>query len=150
MSEIVRVVGIYDRDDVSRETGLFCPEETLTRQEFLEESDINTIIDRFGIGENPIEARRWITNVDIANAPDNYMEVMNQLNEARDQFMSLPAKVRAQFDNDPHKFVEFVSDSSNAEEMVRLGLAEVRPTPQPSDTDRIVAAVDSLRAQGSS
>ena len=52
----------------------------------------------------------WVTNVDIADAPDNYMAVMNQLNEARDQFMSLPAKVRSQFDNDPGKFVDFVSD----------------------------------------
>ena len=103
----------------------------MTAQEFKEESDINTIIDRFGIGENPIEAQRWVTDVDIADAPNNYQDVMNQLNAARDQFMSLPARVRSRFENDPAKFVNFVSDASNLEEMISLGLAERRePPPQ--------------------
>lgn len=139
--EQVRIVGIYDRAGVSMDNALICPEESLTHQEFAEESDINTIIDRFGIGENPVEAQQWITNVDIADAPNNYMEVMNQLNEARDQFMSLPAKVRSQFDNDPGRFVDFVSDPGNVDEMVRLGLAERRADPQPSDTDRLIDAI---------
>lgn len=146
----VRVVGEYDSDGVSSDNALHCPEESLTHQEFKEESDINTIIDRFGIGENPIEAQKWVTNVDISEAPDNYMDVMNQLNAARDQFMSLPAKVRSQFDNDPGKFVDFVSDPSNGEEMVRLGLATVRPDPIPSDTDRLISAIEKSRAQSSS
>lgn len=139
--ESVRIVGVYDREAVSNDNGLDCPEESLTHQEFAEESDINTIIDRFGIGENPIEAQHWVTNIDIADAPNNYMDVMNQLNEARDQFMSLPAKVRSQFDNDPARFVDFVSDPANGDEMVRLGLAVVREAPKPSDTDRVIEAI---------
>lgn len=137
----VRVVGVYDAFGVSDQNALICPEESLTHQEFREECDINTIIDRFGIGENPIVKQDWVTDIDIANAPNNYMDVMNQLNAARDQFMSLPARVRSQFDNDPHRFVEFVSDSANMPEMVRLGLAEERAAPVPSDTDRIIAAL---------
>lgn len=124
---MLRIVGVYDADAVSDESALVCPEESLTHQEFAEESDINVIIDRFGIGENPIEAQEWVTNVDIADAPNNYMDVMNQLNQARDQFMSLPAKVRSQFDNDPGRFVDFVSDPNNGDELVRMGLATVRP-----------------------
>jgi len=128
---MLRLVDVYDADQVSDESSLVCPEESLTAQEFKEESDINTIIDRFGIGENPIEAQRWVTDVDIADAPNNYQDVMNQLNAARDQFMSLPARVRSRFENDPAKFVSFVSDANNLEEMVSLGLAERRePTSQ--------------------
>lgn len=138
---MLRVIDVYDADAVSRETAITCPEESLTSQEFKEEADINTIIDRFGIGENPIEAQQWVTNIDIANAPSNYQDVMNQLNEARDQFMSLPAKVRSQFDNDPGKFVDFVSDSANTPELVRLGLAVERQAPLPSDTDRLIEAI---------
>ena len=63
---MLRLVDLYDADQLSEETALFCPEESRTRQEFKEESDINTIIDRFGIGENPIEAQKWVTDVDIA------------------------------------------------------------------------------------
>jgi len=140
-----RVIGVYDSDQISHDTGLDCRDESLTHQEFKEESDINTIIDRFGIGENPIEALKWVTDVDISNAPNNYMDVMNQLNEARDQFMTLPAKLRAQFDHDPGQFVDFVSDPKNTDEMIRLGLATVRPDPVPTDTDRIIEAVQASR-----
>lgn len=142
---MLRIVGEYDSDALSNETALFCDDETLTHQEFKEECDINTIIDRFGIGENPIEAQKWVTNVDISDAPDNYMDVMNQLNAARDQFMSLPAKVRSTFDNDPSRFVDFVSDPANIDEMVRLGLASERPAPVPSDADRIIEALKEPR-----
>lgn len=146
---IVRIIGVYDQDLVSSETALSCPDESLTHQEFAEESDINTIVDRFGIGENPIEIQQWVNNVDIADAPNDYQSVMNQLNEARDQFMSLPARVRSQFDNDPGRFVDFVSDPANGEELVRLGLASKPSDPVPSDTDRIVSALNGL-AQSSS
>ena len=145
---MLRIVDVYDAERVSDETALVCPDESLTHQEFKDESDINTIIDRFGIGENPIEAQQWVTNVDIADAPNNYQDVMNQLNLARDQFMALPAKVRSQFDNDPARFVDFVSDPSNGEELVRLGLAEVRPQPAPTDTDRIVDAIKGSQSSG--
>lgn len=144
----VRVIGSFDPDELSDMTALHCPEESLTRQEFALESDINTIIDRFGIGENPVEAKQWVTNVDIADAPDNYMAVMNQLNQARDDFMALPAKVRSMFDNDPGRFVDFVSDPANMDEMVRLGLAEVRQPPPASDADRIVEAIKGSREAG--
>lgn len=146
----VRVVGEYDADEVSAFNALSCPEESRTHQEFKEESDINTIIDRFGIGENPIEAQKWVTNVDISDAPDNYMDVMNQLNTARDQFMSLPAKLRSRFENDPHQFVEFVSNPANSEEMVNLGLAVRRADPVPSDADRIVEAIKGAKAPAQS
>lgn len=136
-----RVVGVYDSDVVSHETSLHCSDESRTHQNFREECDINTIIDRFGIGEVPITPQQWVTDVDIAEAPSNYQDVMNQLNAARDQFMSLPAKVRSTFDNDPGQFVSFVSDPSNLPEMIRLGLAVERPAPAPSDTDRIIEAL---------
>ena len=81
-TNVVRVVGLFDANVLSDVTGLRCDDESLTHQEFAEESDINTIIDRFGIGENPIEPMQWKTNVDITNAPDTYMGVMNELIEA--------------------------------------------------------------------
>jgi len=150
---MLRLVDVYDADAVSSETALSCSEESRTRQEFKAECDINTIIDRFGIGENPIESHQWVTDVDIENAPSNYQDVMNQLNVARDQFMSLPARLRGRFNNDPHEFVSFVSDSKNLDEMVQLGLAVPRPAVVPSDTDRLVDAIKGAKngpAQSSS
>lgn len=147
--EFLRIVGDYDTNRVSDETALHCKDETLTDQSFKDESDINTIIDRFGIGEHPVTAQQWVTDVDITEAATDYQSVLNQMVEAAAQFNSLPAKIRSRFDNDPHLFVEFVSDAANVDEMIRLGLAERRPDPVPSDTDRIVKAIEDGRAQDS-
>lgn len=146
----VRIVGVYDSEQVSADNALRCEDESMTRQEFKEEADINTIITRFGIGEVPMVPQEWKTDIDLTDAPSDYQSVLNQLNEARDQFMSLPAKLRSRFDNDPGEFMAFVGDSSNLEEMVKLGLAVARPAPVPSDTDRIIAALEKRPAQSSS
>lgn len=131
----VRVIDVYDAQAVSDATALSCPEESRTRQEFKDESDINTIIDRFGIGENPIDLQKWVTNVDIYDAVDDFQTAMNQVNTAKAQFDALPARVRTRFNNSPAAFVDFVSDASNVEEMILLGLAEKRvervPEPPP-------------------
>lgn len=146
----LRIPYVYDTKKLADETSLSCPEETRTHQEFKEECDINTIIDRFGIGNEFTPPDKWITSIDISDAPNDYQTIMNQLNEAKDQFMRIPAKVRAQFDNDPAQFMAFVEDSRNAEEMIRLGLAVQRTEPLPSDTDRIVDAIKQTREQVSS
>lgn len=44
--------------------------------------------------------------------------------------MTLPAKVRDRFSNDPGKFLAFVDDPKSREEMYELGLAK-RPDPPP-------------------
>ena len=50
----------YDVDEVSAETGLACFDESLTQQQFKEESDINEIVRRFGLtGQTP--DRDWET-----------------------------------------------------------------------------------------
>lgn len=143
--ETLRLPYVYDAQSVSDDNSLTTPEESLTRQEFKDESDINTIIRLFGIGENPIEAGKWITDVDIVNATSDFQTAMNILVDASNQFNNLPASLRGRFENDPAKFVAFVSDSSNFDEMLRLGLATERVAPPPSDTDRII---DALKASG--
>lgn len=143
----LRIPYEYDADLVSSETSLHCPDETLTRQEFLEESDINTIVRRFGIGEHPVDALQWVTNIDIVDAVDDYQTALNKLIEANEQFMSLPADIRSRFDNDPARFVDFVSTEGNKEEMYRLGLAIKPADPIPSDTDRIIKALEERKAQ---
>lgn len=118
----VRVVGEYDSDKVSDLNSLYCDDESLTHQSFKEESDINTIISQFGIGVNPMVPQEWIENVDIADAVNDFQSAMNQVNEARDQFMSLPASLRSKFDNDAGMFVNFVSDPANLDKMEEYGL----------------------------
>lgn len=145
----VRIIGKYDSDELSNLTALTDFEETRTRQEFKDESDINTIIKLFGIGENPIENGKWITDVDIVNATSDFQSAMNILVEASGKFNNLPAQLRSRFDNDPAIFVQFCSNPDNKEEMIKLGLVDKPSVAKPSDTDRIVEAIVKGREQSS-
>jgi hypothetical protein len=57
------------------------------------------------------------------------MDTMRQLDDAQAAFMRLPAKVRREFDNNAHWFVEFASDPSNLGQMQEWGLAPVPEAP---------------------
>lgn len=119
----------YNTDKVSDETGLSCPEETKTQQQFKEESDINTIVERFGIsGEMPPtmnfpEPEEFIETMDFQTS-------MNVIVKARESFMEMPAKQRARFQNDPQKFMEFMHNEENIDEIIKMGLAKKREQPE--------------------
>ena len=54
---------------------------------------------------------------------ESYHDSVNRVIEAQDAFMTVPAKIRAQFDNDPASFLAFVQNPDNMESMVKMGLA---------------------------
>lgn len=56
-------------------------------------------------------------------------EAMNVVAEARSKFEQLPSGLRARFENDPRKLVDFVNDGSNYDEALRLGLVNKRVEP---------------------
>lgn len=116
----------FDPDQNSIETGTSCPEETLAQQQFRDECDINTILDRFGVtGMVPTNVRQPLA-VDFIEATD-YQSALNALMEAEQSFMEMPAKIRAEFDNDPGKFIEFFELEENRERAVQLGLIQKPP-----------------------
>ena len=49
---------------------------------------------------------------------------MNRVIAAQDEFEALPAQIRARFDNDPAKLIEFLENSENRPEAEELGLVE--------------------------
>ena len=59
----------------------------------------------------------------------NFQEALNVINSARESFMELPAEVRAEFDNDPGRFMDFVSDDTNREKAKKLGIVVDKPKP---------------------
>lgn len=111
----------YDMDETSVTDGLECKDATLAQQQFKEETDINTIVERFGLtGELPRDLRTP-TNADVWQV-QNLQEAMNVVTHARETFMQMPANVRSTFDNDPAKFIDFVSDEDNRVKAEKLGL----------------------------
>ena len=99
----------YDADEVSRETGLQCDDVTLTKQEFKEDSDLNSMIRRFGI--EMVEEPKW-SEFDASAIPDNFMDLQQQLAEGAEAFNALPAEVRSKHDNNPQKFLDWFKEES--------------------------------------
>ena len=111
----------YDTMEASNESAILCEDESLAKQSFKEECDINTIVRRFGLtGEMPSNVR-MSTYGDFTGI-SNYQDALNAILEAEDSFMAMPAEIRARFQNDPAQFVEFCSDEANREEAVKMGL----------------------------
>lgn len=94
------------------------------KQEFAEEVDINTIVRRFGLtGELPVGVPQ-VMQGDFTTVMD-FRGAMDMIVKAREMFAEMPAEVRAEFDNDPAKFLDFTSDPKNKDRAIELGL--VRP-----------------------
>lgn len=113
----------YDRDVASDESGLTCPEPTLAQQQFRDEADINTILERFGrTGELivPVNVPQFGDYTEVGD----YHSAMNMIIEAQSAFDALPARIRKEFDNDPGRFVDFVMDENNRDKAVEMGLIE--------------------------
>lgn len=110
-------------------------ETSRTRQEFAEECDINALMARYeksGVISHVNNTPGQFLDLGDASALD-LMSAMNTLNAASDAFMSLPATIRAEFDNDAMSFVAFAEDASNIDKLREWGLAkpqDVEPPPQ--------------------
>jgi len=113
----------YDTDAASNESGLACEEPTLAQQHYKEECDINTILQKFSITgilpESPLSPRYG----DFSGISD-YHTALNRVIAAQDEFEALPAPIRARFENDPAKLIEFLEDENNRPEAEELGLVE--------------------------
>lgn len=108
-------------DQRSLDSGLICADPSLAQQSFKEETDINTIVDRFmktGVLPDPVRMPQY---VDYEGVFD-FQSAMNVVRQADENFMKMDAKVRARFHNSPQEFLEFFANPENHAEAVRLGL----------------------------
>lgn len=111
----------YDTDAASNESGLRCEDASRTQQHFKDETDINNILRMFNItGQLPKKA---VTPQygDFSGVVD-YHTALNAVIAAEDEFMTLPANLRARFDNDPAELIEFLNNPENKDEAKKLGL----------------------------
>ncbi|WNK13684.1 MAG: internal scaffolding protein [Microvirus sp.] len=136
-------------DDVSRATGLECLDPTLTQQQFADEADINTIVNKFlrtGVMPDEVSLPRF---GDFTTTVDNYHDALNLVIAADEAFSELPAKIRARFDNDAGKYVDFFNDPKNRAEAEELGLISKRQESSDNDDSNTSVADDSSRAAAS-
>lgn len=105
--------------------------ESLTRQEFGAECDINNLMKRYAnagvISHVNNTQPRYL---DLSETPD-LMTALNMMHNAQEAFMRLPATVRREFENDAVAFVEFASKEESLPKLREWGLAAPEAAPEP-------------------
>jgi phage internal scaffolding protein len=69
---------------------------------------------------------------DVSDVP-SYQDALQTVINAENAFMTLDAKTRKKFDNDPEEMLRFLSNPANREEATTLGMiSKSAPTPSPA------------------
>lgn len=130
----------HDTDLESLATGLECTDPTKTQQHMEEETDINKMIKKYGIGAVMNAAPMPPTMQDFEEAFD-MQESLDLIHQANQSFAKLPPEVRDYFMGDAAKFVaavdnELAKGKPGLDKLRAWGLAppeapEPEPTPPP-------------------
>lgn len=97
-----------------------------THQSFSKDADINVIMGKYrktGVLVDPtlVSSSRRPQFGDFSDLPD-YSVMMSRMVRAQQDFLSLPAELRARFSNDVGQCLDFLADPKNVEEAVKLSL----------------------------
>ncbi len=103
-----------------RLSGIKFEKPSLTQQSFGYETDINNIVK--SMTQPRVNQNQPLFNTSFD--PNLYDNALNVIADAKSKFEQLPSDLRNKFDNDPSKLLKFVSDDSNYEQAVKLGLIE--------------------------
>lgn len=104
-----------------RGSDLECLDPSLAQQHFKDETDINVLLERFKVTGQMPQGVRLPTYGDFTGVTD-FRSAQEAVLNARNAFMDLPASLRARFENDPQKLMDFLADPANSDEAVKLGL----------------------------
>lgn len=110
--------------------------KTLTKQSFKDECNINNILARYIKTGVITHVNNMVPQYGDSPSLD-LLEAYQIVEQAQNSFMALPAVIRAKFDHDPAKFLEFVEDPQNAHLFAEYGLTnapEGEPAPTPENS----------------
>ena len=102
---------------------------SLTVQDEKEESDINYIVNKYADGQKGIatldlgdSSQYAFLQFGDATLPGDYSTALELVSGVREEFYSLPAKVRAKFGHDPINFINQLNNPETLEYLQREGL----------------------------
>lgn len=124
--EVIRKKSIIDCQKAIEEGR----EKILVEQSHKDEVDINNIVARHGADNVAAisQLQNWAFDDVVGN---DFQESMNAIIKARDTFEQVPSRIRKEFDNDPAKFLDFVRNPDNQEQLYDWGLAQRPPVVEP-------------------
>lgn len=117
---------IYSAYDVPPQVQLECKDVSKTRQSELASCDINNIVKQFDKTGMLPQVVGGPVFLDVSYVGD-YRTAIDQVRMAEGFFSALPAKVRAEFANDPASFLDFASNGENRKQMQEWGLIAADP-----------------------
>lgn len=105
------------------------PTRTIRDSDVVKECDIHYLYSnmlKFGTAypgrlSKPARTPQFIQSV----VPQDLATAMDIVSKAREQFDQLPVEVRDKFNYNPYRFMEFVTNDKNKEELVKMGLANI-------------------------
>lgn len=144
-TEKIKIRTAYDDDYIDPGINFVDPhtgevEKSLTDQSQADDCDINLLMKRYEKSGVIVTNSQSPSFGDVSDLK-SFQEAQNIFIEANKAFMSLDAKVRKEFDNDPAKFLDHMDkvndgDKDAIAEAVRLGIMPLREeatTPVPDE-----------------
>jgi len=123
-------------------SGTINNEPSMTQVADASETNINVIMARYEkTGQLPKVLAEPLFG-DFTETPD-YRQAVEAVNAAHEAFMEIPAKVRAQFGNDPAEFIKFATDPNNKEQLDKWGLTE--PAKQPTLAEKSLNSLNEIK-----
>jgi len=117
----------------------FTQSEGRTEQAHADDCEIHRIMEKYNKTGLITHQKAYAGSyMNMAEAPD-FAAAQQMIAAANQMFETVPATIRAKFQNRPEKFVEFMQDEANREEMASLGLPTdhlpaKEPDPPPTPT----------------
>lgn len=120
--------------------------DSMTRESFADELNINTIVDRYARGgQIPLTTADAMYG-DVSEVGD-YKSALDFVFAAKGQMADLPERARDQLAADPMEYYNLLDAAKNRSDLVDLGLLEKLPEPEP-DPAPAVPAPDPPAAAG--
>lgn len=105
-------------------------DEIRVEQSHKDDVNINNIVKKHGIELiGKIAALQQFQYDDVTG--NDFQESMNAILKAKETFQNVPSDIRKKFDNDPAKFMDFVHNNDNHDELVSMGLMNAPEEVQP-------------------
>ncbi len=105
-------------------------EPSMAKQSFKDECDINTIMSRFEKNGLLDHIKEYQGQYIVCPPQEDFHAAMNLVADAKSMFQKLPAQIRADFNNDPSAFLDFVDDPESRERMIKYGLIDAPEAPE--------------------
>lgn len=121
--------------------------EPMTKQSFKDDTDINVMMARMGVTDGSLPPVPFSTAEVVYDFTDtvDMREALDRINAANNHFNALPAKLRAEFNNDPLYMHQWLTNKDNHDRAVQLGLLHREtpaPKPEPMEVRVVNAAPD--------